>query len=113
MRNSIAIIQSTAIDLLQVIVARGELDHLSVDAIEAAVIAKLYFCIQVERLDLQNKLLHIHTPFYLHPPQIWTHRHLVTDTWGPLTAHQKIKHPKKACWESSGRIPLILYCCKP
>ena len=59
MRNSIAIIQSTAIDLLQVIVARGEIDHLSVETIEAAVIAKLYFCIHVDRLDLQNKLLHI------------------------------------------------------
>lgn len=59
MRNSIAMIQSTAIDILQVIVARGEIDHLSVQAIEAVVIAKLYFCIHVQRLDLQNKLLHI------------------------------------------------------
>jgi hypothetical protein len=59
MRNSNAIIQSTAIDLLQVIVARGELDHLSVDAIEDTVIGKLYFCVHVVRLDLQNKLLHI------------------------------------------------------
>jgi hypothetical protein len=59
MRYSNAIIQSTAIDLLQVIVARGELDHHSVNFIEAAVIGKLYFCIHVDRLDLQNKLLHI------------------------------------------------------
>jgi hypothetical protein len=59
MRNPNAIIQSTAVDLLQVIVARGELDHLSVDTIEATVIGKLYFCIHVDRLDLQNKLLHI------------------------------------------------------
>lgn len=59
MRYSNAIIQSTAIDLLQVIVARGELDHHSVNVIEAAVIGKLYFCIHVDRLDLQNKLLHI------------------------------------------------------
>jgi hypothetical protein len=59
MRNSNSVIQSAAIDLLQVIVARGEIDHLSVDTIEAAVIGKLYFCIHIERLDLQNKLLHI------------------------------------------------------
>lgn len=59
MRTSNAIIQSTSIDLLQVIVARGEIDNLSVDVIEAAVIGKLYFCVHVERLDLQNKLLHI------------------------------------------------------
>ena len=59
MQHSNSIIQSTAIDLLQVIVARGELEHVSVDAIEAAVIGKLYFCIHIDRLDLQNKLLHI------------------------------------------------------
>ena len=39
--------------------ARGEMDHRSVDTVEAAVIGKLYFCIHTERLDLQNKLLHI------------------------------------------------------
>lgn len=53
------IIQSNAIDLLQVIVARGEIDNVSVDIIEAAVIGKLYFCVHGKRLDLQNKLLHI------------------------------------------------------
>lgn len=59
MRNANAVIQSTSIDLLQVIVARGEIDTLTLDNIEAAVISKLYFCIHVGRLDLQNKLLHI------------------------------------------------------
>lgn len=59
MRTSNALIQSTSIELLQVIVARGEIDNLLVDNIEAAVIGKLYFCVHVGRLDLQNKLLHI------------------------------------------------------
>lgn len=53
------LIQSTSIDLLQVIVARGDIDSLLVDNIEAAIIGKLYFCVHMGRLDLQNKLLHI------------------------------------------------------
>lgn len=59
MQHYNSIIQSNAIDLLQVIVARGEIDNVSVDIIEAAVIGKLYFCVHGKRLDLQNKLLHI------------------------------------------------------
>lgn len=59
MQSSNAVIQSTSIDLLQVIVARGEIDSLLVDNVEAAIIGKLYFCIHGQRLDLQNKLLHI------------------------------------------------------
>ncbi|KAF7968943.1 hypothetical protein HWV62_28842 [Athelia sp. TMB] len=59
MRATNVLIQSTSIDLLQGIVARGEIDNLLVDNIEAAVIGKLYFCVHVGRLDLQNKLLHI------------------------------------------------------
>ena len=59
MQHYNSIIQSNAIDLLQVIVARGEIDNVSVDIIEAAVIGKLYFCVHDKRLDLQNKLLHI------------------------------------------------------
>lgn len=59
MQHYNSIIQSNAIDLLQVIVARGEIDNVLVDIIEAAVIGKLYFCVHDKRLDLQNKLLHI------------------------------------------------------
>ncbi|KIY52670.1 hypothetical protein FISHEDRAFT_69486 [Fistulina hepatica ATCC 64428] len=54
-----AAIQSTAVELLQMIVARGELSILSVTALEAAVVGKLYFCVHTGRLDLQNKLLHL------------------------------------------------------
>lgn len=53
------LIQSTVVDLLQTIVSRGEIDVLSVQAIEAAVIGKLYYCVHTGRLNLQNKLLHL------------------------------------------------------
>ncbi|KAJ4470942.1 Dopey, N-terminal-domain-containing protein [Lentinula aciculospora] len=53
------VIQSTAVDLLQAIIARGEINGLSIDVVEAAVIGKLYFCIHTNRLTLQNKLLHL------------------------------------------------------
>jgi hypothetical protein len=54
-----AFIQSTAIDLLQAIVARGEMDVLALESVEAAVISKLYYCVHMKRLELQNKLLHL------------------------------------------------------
>lgn len=59
MQPNNAIIQSTTVDLLQAIVARGEIDAMSVETIEAIVIGKLYFCVHMKRLDLQNKLLHL------------------------------------------------------
>jgi hypothetical protein len=52
-------IQSTSVDLLQGIIARGEIDELSVDTVEAAIISKLFLGIHTKRLDLQNKLLHL------------------------------------------------------
>lgn len=54
-----ALIQSTSVDLLQAIVARGEIELISVQGIEAAVVGKLYYCIHTSRLNLQNKLLHL------------------------------------------------------
>ncbi|KAJ7610904.1 Dopey, N-terminal-domain-containing protein [Roridomyces roridus] len=56
--NNVAI-HSTSIDILQAIVARGEVDPVTVEVIEAAVVGKLYFSIHRTRLDLQNKLLHL------------------------------------------------------
>ncbi|KAG2155714.1 Dopey, N-terminal-domain-containing protein [Suillus clintonianus] len=50
-------IQSSAIDLLQTIVARGEIEMLAVEILEPAVIGKLFLCVHLHRLDLQNKLL--------------------------------------------------------
>lgn len=53
------VIQSNAIELLQVIVSRGEVDIALTQSIEATTIAKLYFSIHMNRLDLQNKWLHL------------------------------------------------------
>jgi hypothetical protein len=51
--------QSVAIDVLQAILARGEMDPIVLESIEAITIAKLYFSIHTNRLDLQNKWLHL------------------------------------------------------
>ncbi|KAJ7116821.1 Dopey, N-terminal-domain-containing protein [Mycena crocata] len=59
MQPNNVVIQSTSIDLLQAVVARGEVDLVTVEVIEAIVVGKLYFCIHRTRLDLQNKLLHL------------------------------------------------------
>jgi len=53
------LIQSTTIDLLQAIVSRGEIDLPSLQNVQSAVIGKLYFSINRQRLALQNKLLHL------------------------------------------------------
>ncbi len=53
------LIQSTAIDLLQAIVARGEIDLPSLQNVQAAVIGKLYLSVHTHQLELQNKLLHL------------------------------------------------------
>jgi hypothetical protein len=53
------LIQSTTIDLLQAIVARGEIDLPSLQNVQTAVIGKLYFSVHTRRLELQNKLLHL------------------------------------------------------
>ncbi|KAH9948184.1 Dopey, N-terminal-domain-containing protein [Amylocystis lapponica] len=51
--------QSVSVDLLQAIIARGEVDFPALQTIESAVVKKLYFCVHTGRLDLQNKLLHL------------------------------------------------------
>lgn len=52
-------IQSSAIDLLQSIASRGEIDAPTLEGIEAATVSKLYATVHTEQLDLQNKLLHL------------------------------------------------------
>ncbi|KAF8167553.1 Dopey, N-terminal-domain-containing protein [Crassisporium funariophilum] len=59
MQSLNTVIQSNAIELLQVVVSRGEIDTVSVESIEAIAIGKLYFSIHMNRLDLQNKWLHL------------------------------------------------------
>ena len=51
--------QSLSIDLLQTIVARGEVDKTALETVEAVIVTKLYMCVHTGRLDLQNKLLHL------------------------------------------------------
>ncbi|KAI0690744.1 Dopey, N-terminal-domain-containing protein [Cytidiella melzeri] len=51
--------QSSAVDLLQTIFARGEIDIIALQSAESVVISKLYACVHTGRLDLQNKLLHL------------------------------------------------------
>jgi hypothetical protein len=51
--------QSVAIDVLQAILTRGEVDAIALESIEAITITKLYFSIHTTRLDLQNKWLHL------------------------------------------------------
>ncbi|KAG8901217.1 hypothetical protein FRB99_005472 [Tulasnella sp. 403] len=52
-------LQATALDLLQAIVSQGEVDPLTLDNVEAAIISKLYVSVHAGRLELQNKLLHV------------------------------------------------------
>lgn len=51
--------QSTTIDLLQALIARGEIEHTLVEGIELALVPKLFLCIHSKQLDLQNKMLHL------------------------------------------------------
>ncbi|CCM03665.1 uncharacterized protein FIBRA_05809 [Fibroporia radiculosa] len=51
--------QSLSIDVLQALVARGEVDFPALQTIESIVVRKLYTSVHDGRLDLQNKLLHL------------------------------------------------------
>ena len=51
--------QSLSIDLLQTIIARGEINQTVLETVESVIVAKLYVCVHTGRLDLQNKLLHL------------------------------------------------------
>jgi hypothetical protein len=52
-------IQSLSIDLLQTIIARGDMDLQALENVETVVVAKIFSLIHTSRLDLQPKLLHI------------------------------------------------------
>ncbi|KIL71408.1 hypothetical protein M378DRAFT_188883 [Amanita muscaria Koide BX008] len=52
-------IQTKAVDLLQAIIARGDVDLIIIDTLEATIVGKLFSCIHTAQLDLQNKLLHL------------------------------------------------------
>ncbi|KZO91887.1 hypothetical protein CALVIDRAFT_601960 [Calocera viscosa TUFC12733] len=52
-------IQSAALDILQLIVSRGEIDKTALLSLQHSVASKLYSSVHTARLDLQNKLLHL------------------------------------------------------
>ncbi|PSS29692.1 hypothetical protein PHLCEN_2v2840 [Hermanssonia centrifuga] len=52
-------LQSSTIDILQSLVARGDVDLAALLSAESIVVDKLYSCIHLGSLDLQNKLLHL------------------------------------------------------
>lgn len=53
-----------AVDVLQVIVQRGDLDQTLLNKIQVTLLSRLLLCIEKENLDLQNKLLHaLHATF--------------------------------------------------
>lgn len=52
-------IQSTAVDILQALIARGDVEMFALQTAETIVIGKLFACVHLARLDLQNKLLHL------------------------------------------------------
>lgn len=52
-------IQLTSLELLHAILARGDIDQLSLEALEPIIIGKLYYGLHLRRADLQSKLLRI------------------------------------------------------
>ena len=59
MERSNTEIHSVVIDLLQSIISRGDLDQATVGTLESAVTFKLFALVHSQRLELQNKLLHL------------------------------------------------------
>jgi hypothetical protein len=58
-------IHAVVADLLQVVISRGEVDILSLRAVESAIASRLFLAIHRNELDLQNKLLHVlHSVIY-------------------------------------------------
>ncbi|CAE7181510.1 unnamed protein product [Rhizoctonia solani] len=52
-------LHTVALDTLQAIVSRGEVDLPTLETIEATIVSKLYMSVHTDRVDLQNKLLHV------------------------------------------------------
>jgi hypothetical protein len=59
MRKLNVITQSHAIEVLQTLVSRGELEETTIDTLEAVVIGKLFILVHTGQLELQNRLLHL------------------------------------------------------
>ncbi|KDN49150.1 hypothetical protein RSAG8_02503, partial [Rhizoctonia solani AG-8 WAC10335] len=52
-------LHTVALDTVQSIVSRGEVDLPTLETIEATIVSKLYMSVHTDRVDLQNKLLHV------------------------------------------------------
>ncbi|KAG8710253.1 hypothetical protein FRC11_004702, partial [Ceratobasidium sp. 423] len=52
-------LHTIALDTLQAIVSRGEVDLPTLETVEATIVSKLYMSVHTNRVDLQNKLLHV------------------------------------------------------
>ncbi|KAF8753997.1 Dopey, N-terminal [Rhizoctonia solani] len=52
-------LHTVALDTIQAIVSRGEVDLPTLETIEATIVSKLYMSVHTDRVDLQNKLLHV------------------------------------------------------
>lgn len=52
-------LQSSAVDILQALVSRGEVETAALEAMEVAIVGKLFVSVHSGRLDIQNKLLHL------------------------------------------------------
>lgn len=48
-----------AAEILQVLLSRGESEISNLDTVEAALLSRLYTSVQLEQIDLQNKMLHV------------------------------------------------------
>ena len=87
--------QSHAIDVLQAILSRGEIDTDLLEGIEAITISKLYLSIHTSQLDLQNKWLHLlHSIISLSTSHLEVLRPSATsdDEAGPETATVRNKN---------------------
>lgn len=68
-------IHSTVLELLQGIVARGELDPVTLETTESVIVGRLYAAVHAGKLDLQNKLLHVlHAVVFATPSASTTRR---------------------------------------
>jgi hypothetical protein len=52
-------VQSAALDVLQMLVSRGDATRSSLDDLKVALVKKLVLAIQLQQLSLQNKMLHL------------------------------------------------------
>jgi hypothetical protein len=68
-------IQGTVLELLQGVVARGELDPVTLETTESVIVGRLYAAVHAGKLDLQNKLLHVlHSVVFATPSASTTRR---------------------------------------